>query len=81
MPIKILPNCHLRGGNTDCVVRNRVEIIPFSNIVHGLSLSQCELIAVSQEMNQGKGDLIQLRAACFVGCNTFYALENTIFVY
>ena len=59
----------------DCVVRNRVEI------VHGLSLSQCELIAIKQEMNQGTNSLIQPSAACFVGYNTFYELQNTIFVY
>ena len=59
----------------DCVVRNRVER------VHGLSLSQCELIATRQEMNQGTNSLIQRSAACLVGYNTFYALQNTIFVY
>ena len=32
-------------------------------------------------MNQGANSLIQRSAACFVGYNTFYALQNTIFVY
>ena len=32
-------------------------------------------------MNQDEGNVIQLSAAYFAGYDTFYALENAIFVY